>query len=343
MTDGGPVSGGSAVNGDAAPPTVSVALCTHNGAAYLQTQLASILEQTHPVSEIVVSDDASTDATLDIVRAALADVGNLRVKILHNEQPLGVTANFEQAIRATTGEIVILCDQDDVWHPDRVTAAVRGLADGALLQFSDAQLIDSDGSPLVDSQPGDSLFATLEFDAQTRAALADGRAFQTLLRRNLATGATVAFRRALLGEALPIPSVWVHDEWLTIIAAVRESVTVSTEQVIGYRQHGENQIGVIEPTLRRKIARVLEPREDRNRGLALRSRLLLERLETIQADPAVIDRARRKVEIETFRAELPAARIRRVVPVLRRAASGDYQRYCSQGLMDVVRDLLQPA
>lgn len=318
--------------------TVSVALCTHNGAPYLPAQLASILEQTHPVDEIVVSDDASTDATLDIVRATLGSIGSVNVTILRNDPPLGVTANFEQAIRATTGDIVILCDQDDVWHPNRVTAAVHGLAGGALLQFSDAALIDMDGSPL-----GGSLFATLEIDAQTRAALADGRAFQTLLKRNLATGATVAFRRELLGEALPIPAAWVHDEWLTIIAAVREAVAVSTEQLIGYRQHGANQIGVVEPTLRRKVARVLQPRGDRNRGLAERSRLLLERLVTLQAEPSVIDRARRKVAIETFRAQLPAARIRRVVPVLRRAISGDYQRYCSQGLMDVVRDLLQPA
>ncbi|WP_308468145.1 glycosyltransferase family 2 protein [Rathayibacter soli] len=321
-----------------ASPTISVALCTHNGAAYLQTQLVSILEQTRPVDEIVVSDDASTDATLEIVRATLASIGSVKVTILHNDPPLGVTVNFEQAIRATTGDIVILCDQDDVWHPNRVAAAVQGLANGALLQFSDASLIDMDGSPL-----GGSLFAALEIDAQTRAALVDGRAFQTLLKRNLATGATVAFRRELLGEALPIPAAWVHDEWLTIFAAVRESVAVSTEQLIGYRQHGANQIGVVEPTLRRKIARVLQPRGDRNRGLAERSRLLLERLVALQSEPGVIDRARRKVEIETFRAQLPAARIRRVLPVLRRAASGDYQRYCSQGLMDVVRDLLQPA
>ncbi|TAM71938.1 MAG: glycosyltransferase family 2 protein [Microbacteriaceae bacterium] len=326
-----------------APPTVSVALCTHNGAAYLQTQLASILEQTHPVGEIVVSDDASADATLEIVRTVLADAGDLRVSILRNDPPLGVTANFEQAIRATTGDIVILCDQDDVWHPDRVARAVRGLAGGALLQFTDAQLIDAHGSPLHDSPQRGSLFAMLELDAQTRAALADGRAFQTLLRRNLATGATVAFRRELLGEALPIPAEWVHDEWLTILAAVHEGVTVSTVQTIGYRLHRANQIGVVEPTLRRKIARVLEPRGERNRGLASRSRLLLERLVTMQADPAIIDQTRHKAAIETFRAQLPVARIRRVLPVLRRAASGDYQRYCSQGLLDVLRDLLQPA
>jgi glycosyltransferase involved in cell wall biosynthesis len=320
-------------------PSVSVALCTHNGAAYLRTQLESILNQSHPIDEIVVSDDASTDGTLEIVRQTL-EGSAVRATVLHNDPPLGVTANFEQAIRATTGDIVILSDQDDVWHPDRVEHVLRVFEGDAppLLQFSDARLVDADGAVLPSS-----LFSVLELSDADRAALADGRAFETLLRRNLATGATVAFRRELLDDALPFPSAWVHDEWLTVLAAVREAVAVSTAKLIDYRQHGKNQIGVVEPTMRRKIDRVLQPRGDRNRGLAERSRVLLERLVALGAEPVVIEQARRKVDIEEFRAQLPAGRIRRAIPVLRRAASGDYQRYCSQGAMDIVRDLLQPA
>jgi hypothetical protein len=175
------------------------------------------------------------------------------------------------------------------------------------------------------------------------AALEDGHAFDTMLRRNLATGATIAFRRSLLTYALPFPSAWVHDEWLAVLAAALESIAVSEQRLIDYRQHGSNQIGVVQPTVRGKIARVLQPRGDRNQGLARRSRLLLERLKAIHAEASVIDRARRKVEIEQFRAELPNNRARRLVPVLWRARSGEYQRYCSQGAMDIVRDLVQPA
>jgi glycosyltransferase involved in cell wall biosynthesis len=305
----------------------------------VQAQLESILNQSHPVDEIVVSDDASTDDTLEVVRRAL-DASAVRTTVLRNDPPLGVTANFEQAIRATTGQIVILSDQDDIWHRDRVEQALSVFEAGAppLLQFSDARLVDADGAELPSS-----LFAVLELSDADRAALAAGRAFETLLRRNLATGATVAFRRELLDDALPFPAEWVHDEWLTVLAAAHEAVTVSQAKLIDYRQHGKNQIGVVEPTIGRKIARVLQPRGDRNRGLAERSRVLLERLVALGAEPAVIDRARRKVDIEEFRAQLPARRIRRVIPVLRRATSGDYQRYCSQGAMDIVRDLLQPA
>jgi hypothetical protein len=250
-----------------------------------------------------------------------------------------VTANFEQAIERTTGDIVVLSDQDDVWHPHRIENALAAFEAGnALVHFTDARLVDGVGVPLDLT-----LFESLEVTDATLTAMRDGHAFGTLLKRNLATGATLAFRRDLLADAMPFPPEWVHDEWLTILAAARERIAASRELSIDYRQHGENQIGVVRPTLRRKIARVLQPRGDRNRGLEVRTRVLVERLIELGSDELVVEAARAKLEIERFRAALPANRLKRVVPVLRRARTGEYQRYCSQGTMDVVRDLLQPA
>jgi hypothetical protein len=144
---------------------------------------------------------------------------------------------------------VVLSDQDDVWHPDRIANALRALAGEPLLHFSEARLIDAHGKPLAGS-----LFSALELTAATLNALADGRAFETLVRRNIAPGATVAFKRKLLDYAFPFPGQWVHDEWLTVLAAARERVAASTDELIDYRLHGANQIGVVDPTLRRKIA-----------------------------------------------------------------------------------------
>ena len=108
------------------PERVSVALCTHNGEEHLPEQLRSILAQTRPVDEIVLSDDASTDRTRAILEEfrAAAPAGT-RVIVLHNGEPLGVTGNFEKAVRATSGDIVLLCDQDDVWAEDKVASLVR--------------------------------------------------------------------------------------------------------------------------------------------------------------------------------------------------------------------------
>ena len=139
--------------------------------------------------------------------------------------------------------------------------------------------------------------------------------------------------------ALPFPVESVPDEWLEIVAAARERVATSTEQVIDYRLHAANQIGVVEPTVRHKARRVLQPRGDRNRSLPVRAGLLLERLESVGAEPSATERARRQVDIERFRADLLANRVRRIIPVVRRAASGDHQKYCGQGAMDIVRDV----
>jgi hypothetical protein len=123
----------------------------------------------------------------------------VRIVVLHNDTPLEATSNFEQAIRATTGDVVVLSDQDDVWHPDRVAHALRALGDDALLHFSDARLVDARGEQLSGS-----LFGMLEIAAADLSAISDGGVFATLLRRYIATGATVAFRRSLYRCCAPV-------------------------------------------------------------------------------------------------------------------------------------------
>ncbi|MDR5700380.1 glycosyltransferase family 2 protein [Agromyces aerolatus] len=320
--------------------SVSVALCTFNGARYIAAQLESIFAQGDVVSELVVADDGSTDDTLDRVREAVERAGwSDRVRVLTGGGH-GVTANFERAVRACRGEFIALSDQDDEWLPGRLTAQLDRLAAsaGAELLFADAELVDAGGSPL-----GATLFQHLEVGAPELYEIAGAGAFGALLRRNIVTGATVVFRRSLLERALPFPSEWVHDEWLAIVAAATGSVVPLDRPVTAYRQHGANQIGVAAPTLCRKVRRVLQPRGARNRDLATRSAVLADRLEQLGVSASRLDAARAKSAFERFRADLPTARPPRIVPVLARAASGDYARYASQGTMDIVRDLVQPA
>lgn len=322
-------------------PRVSVALCTHNGAAYLAEQLGSILAQTVLPAEIVVSDDASTDTTAEIV-TGIAQTSVVPITLRLNAKPLGVTQNFQSALQAATGSLLVLSDQDDRWHPERLERAIaRFDADAELaLVFSDARLVDGAGDDL-----GFSLLQSLSIGDDERAAFAPGaRSFETLLRRNLVTGATVMLRRSLLETAAPFPAPWVHDEWLAILAAATARVGLIDDQLIDYRQHGSNQIGVVEPTLRYKIKRLMLPGRQRNRDIRARVEGLVARMEQLgdRVLPEDLEYARRKLDIERFRAELPAARWRRIVPVLRRVPRGEYQRYTSQGALDIVRDLLQP-
>lgn len=320
--------------------TVSVALCTHNGAQYLEQQLRSILAQRLRPLEVVVSDDASTDDTVQIVRRIWDELPDApRLVLLSNHKALGVTANFEQAVSACTGELIALSDQDDVWQPERleVIAAKFQSRPGLRLVFSDARLVSGAGSPLETS-----LFEALEISPRDLEAVRSDEAFATLLRRNLVTGATTVFRRSLLDAALPLDRAWVHDEWLAVVAAATGEVDWVPDLLIDYRQHGANQIGVTAPTLRYKVSRVFESRGERNRSLALRASRLLERIETLGVSPRFADLVRQKFEFESFRADLPPSRLRRIAPVLSLARSGRYQRFASRGRADILRDLLQP-
>lgn len=319
---------------------VSVALCSHNGAPFIEAQLLSIVNQTAAPAEIVLSDDASVDDTVAIARRVLRAHPNVALTVLQNPVALGVTANFERAIRACTGEFIALCDQDDVWHPDRLARVLREFDSRADLDlvFTDARLVDSRGTSLDHT-----LFGVLELSAADRAAIHAGEGFAVFIRRNVATGATMMLRRRLLEAALPFASGWVHDEWLAAIATVVGRVDLVDEQLIDYRQHASNQIGVAYPTLRRKLRRVLEPRGDRNSRLSLQFAQFAERLDSLGA--VVPERmrqlARAKAAFEREREALPASRLRRVAPVLAANRRGWYSRFASQGRLDMVRDLLQ--
>lgn len=321
------------------PPTVSVVLCTFDGARYVERQVESILTQSRPIDELVVSDDGSSDDTVERVRAVHARLApELPLVLLQNERPLGVVGNFEQAMRAAHGGLIALADQDDVWHPHRIRSAVDAFAadPGLMVVHSDAALVDAAEAPL-----GGSLLDALEVADDDRAALRSGDAFGVLLRRNLATGTTMTLDARLLPVAIPFPPDWVHDEWLAAVGAAIGRLRLIETPLVDYRQHGGNQIGASRPGLRQKLRRVFESRAERNGRLLRRAEQLAERLVTTTAPADAVERAEAKLGFERMRSALPGARLRRIGPVLAAKRSGEYRRFSSRGDADVVRDLLQ--
>ena len=325
------------------PARVSVALGTHNGARYLGEQLDSILRQTHPVAEIVLSDDASTDGTVELAERAVAerratDAATPALVVLRNPVALGVTANFEQAIGATSGDLIALSDQDDLWHPDRVARGVAAFEarPGVDLVAAEARLVDDGGRPL-----GASLFETLGVDAGVRDRLA-AAPFEELLKRNVVTGATAMFTRRLARRAAPFPAGWVHDEWLAVVASMTGGIAVIPDAVIDYRQHGGNQIGVTRLGAGGRLARLREPRTARNARLLTRAQELAERVPELGGGDARVEaEAAAKLAHEVMRQGIPASRLRRIGPVWREWRTGAYARY-GLGAQDVLRDLVQP-
>ena len=235
-----------------AAPRVGVALCTYNGERYLQAQLDSLLAQTVAVEEVVIGDDGSSDGTLAILErfASRAAALGIHVEVIRHPRNLGYVLNFSEVLRRCRAEILFLCDQDDVWYPDRVASFLQRFdADpGLLLLHSDARLVDGAGMPL-----GATLLDVLGVHPAELELERSGRVFDAILLRNFITGATCALRRGLLVPGLPIGPRWSHDEWLAVIASLRGGLGLLPQPTIDYRQHGNNQIGARRRSLLQRL------------------------------------------------------------------------------------------
>lgn len=325
--------------------SISVALCTYNGGRFIQEQIESICQQSLQPAEITLSDDASSDSCVDLVQSVIASQAlkqsrpPLALNILRNSQPLKVVKNFEQAIKACTGDLIALCDQDDVWHTDRLARMAERFAQrpDLLLLHSNAKLIDSTGGDLSQS-----LFDAIEVQGFELDWIHKGHALDAFLRRNLVTGATTLFHRSLLQYALPFPKEWLHDEWLAIVASCVGRVDVMEDKLIDYRQHATNQIGARRETFLWKIQKAFAQRDDTLGARATKVEILLERLEQLdQSIPATtIAKLRAKLVHQRFRANLPKHRLARLAPVLRELLTGRYNQF-GRGLHCVARDLLE--
>ena len=124
------------------PPTVSVALPVYNGAQYIESAVRSLLLQNEDL-EIVISDDASTDGTINIVRS----IGARNIKLISNGRNGGIFVNFNRALRACSGQYIQLFCQDDLAHAGFIVSQLEALArnEKAGLVYASCDIIDANG------------------------------------------------------------------------------------------------------------------------------------------------------------------------------------------------------
>jgi hypothetical protein len=217
-------------------PRTSVALCTCNGAQWLAAQLESILNQSVPVEEIILSDDASEDGTVALAQGILGKSG-ISFLIVEATTRQGFIANFEKAVRHCRGTWIFFCDQDDLWEVDKVEQFLHPLQSGAVWAFSDASLIDAQG---VSS--GASLWSTLGFSPK---GMDSGTFAARLLCRPVVTGATMAVQRAHLDACLPFHPTIPHDQWISLFLSLSGfAPAILPQPLTRYRIHGSQQIGI---------------------------------------------------------------------------------------------------
>lgn len=199
---------------------VSVCLATYNGRRFVAEQLSSIVCQLEPGDEIVVADDGSTDGTI-------AEVVKFFpwVRIISEERVGGVVDNFERAIYSAGGDLIVLCDQDDIWLPGRLKLIRQALIDNDLVVLN-GEIVDAEAV-----RRGVTVFEVVGMKSGFFANLA----------KNSFIGCCMAFRRSLRDRILPFPSgvPW-HDWYIGLVAEWIGRVERIDDITLLYRRHGGN-------------------------------------------------------------------------------------------------------
>ena len=202
---------------------ISVCIATYNGERYIRQQIESIVCQLNVDDEIIVSDDGSTDGTLDIVKG----IGDKRIKIIEGPGRKSPILNFECALKASKGDFIFLSDQDDVWKPDKVEICMKWLKTYNCV-VSDAEVTDNRLKPLYPS-----LYDIMQ--------VRQGRIYNTIWKNGY-TGCCMAFRRDVVEASLPFPKdIPMHDIWIGNVAAYKYKVKFIPDKLIYFRRH-ENTI-----------------------------------------------------------------------------------------------------
>lgn len=208
---------------------ISVCIATYNGEKYIEEQLRSILCQIGEEDEVVLSDDGSSDRTLEIVTALKDD----RIKLFHHKKEQApvrfrfdyTTRNFNFAIQQAKGDYIFLADQDDVWLPRKVEVTMKVLQ-RADIAISDCKVTDGDLNVVLQSR----------FGGRKQSV---GLMHNTIKPGN--PGCCMAFNKRVAEKIMPIPPCGVaQDVWFAVLGNMYFPVEFIYEPLILFRRHEGN-------------------------------------------------------------------------------------------------------
>ena len=205
---------------------ISVALAAYKGEKYIEEQIRSILPQLSYEDEIIVSDDRPGGMTERIVKRLSAEDSRV---IWVEGKSKGVVSNFVNAIRYCKGDKIFLCDQDDVWLPDKVKRVMEAFDEGYDLVLHNAYITDGELN-ITD-------YSFIEKRGSKKGVLRN-------IFKNSYMGCCMAFDRKLLKKIMPMPrSIPMHDQWMGILGEIYGKVKFLDLPLIYYRVHGGNVTG----------------------------------------------------------------------------------------------------
>lgn len=245
--------------------SIDILMATYNGEGYVAEQLKSIQQQTFQNWRLLISDDCSTDCTLEIVRS-FADEDE-RITVASEGVRFGsAKANFMHLLSVTNAKYVMLCDQDDYWLPEKIEKTLQVIldqqcqvgSDVPLLVFSDMIVVDDNLNHLAES-------------FERYSGLNPRRtSFAKVLAQPIGAGCTFMANRNLVDYSIrcsDYDSMVMHDWWLSIVAAAFGSIRYVNETLTLYRQHGNNVVGARRFSVLKWIGK-LDEMKDRQKLIA---------------------------------------------------------------------------
>lgn len=207
-------------------------MATYNGENYLREQLDSILNQSFQDYTLMIRDDNSNDDTWSILVEYQKKFDS--INIFKNTTQLGVVANFEKLLTACSSDYIALCDQDDVWHKDKLLKSIELLEkeekNSPLLFHSDLEVIDEGGKYLSES-----------FFKMRGYAFPKEKNLDIFLGRSGAMGNAMVFNQVLKEKILPFPkALMVHDYWIALVNEFFGKRITYDVPLIKYRLHDKN-------------------------------------------------------------------------------------------------------
>lgn len=224
---------------------VSIALAVYNGEKYLPQLLESLTKQSYTNVELIVLNDASTDNSEEIIKNFKP---NFSVKYYSNNHNIGVVPTFKKLLSFCNSEYVAFCDQDDIWHPNKIELSISTILEQKNLKipiavFSDLTMMNVDGK-IIDKS-----------FLKHHKIYPNSTSFKNILSNNIVTGCSLLINNEMKRELLLMPEkVLMHDYWVALIAYSFGKYIFIDEPLVLYRQH---QQSVTNKLKRNKLKMVL--------------------------------------------------------------------------------------
>lgn len=217
---------------------ISVAMATYNGESYIKEQLDSIRQQTKQVDEVVVVDDCSTDQTTSVVKMYLEQYPEVNIKLYQNDHNLGYKKNFQKALSLCQGDIIFLCDQDDVWMDRKVETLTAVLETHPEISVISSAFIQMDNN-------GPQAVSKKVYNKKMMEGELTSVSVEELIYHNISQGCAMAIRATLKEQYLLSKEEKIPHDWaINVLGSMQKSCYFLNSPLFYYRIHDYNTIGL---------------------------------------------------------------------------------------------------